>query len=78
MNDRTARTPGLTVRVRGLTTQKHLSVESYWAQGAKDITRKRVKALAANALDAVGQPQTRSTPSRQLHKLTKQEGSLGE
>ena len=26
LSDRTARTPGLTVRVRGLTTQKHLSV----------------------------------------------------
>jgi len=26
LSDRTAHTPGLTVRVRGLTTQKHLSV----------------------------------------------------
>ena len=69
---------GLTVRVRGLTTQKHLSVESYWAQGAKDITRKRVKALATNALDAVGPPQTHLTPPGAATQTHKQKGSLGE
>ena len=37
-------------------TKASLSLKLYWAQGAKDITRKRAKALATNALD-VGQPQ---------------------
>ena len=65
-------------RVRGRGRQASpLSLKRIRRQAAALITE-RAKALATNALDAVGQPQTHSTPSGQLHKLTKQEGSLGE
>ena len=68
------------VRVRGRGQHQSISSSQFKAHPAPGSRKdhERAKALAANALDAVGQPQTRSTPSGQLHKLTKQEGSLGE
>ena len=59
-------------------TKASLSLKLLWAQGAKDITRKRVKALATNALDAVGPPQTHLTPPGAATQTHKQKGSLGE
>ena len=47
-------------------TQASLCLKRIRRQGAARIT-KRAKALATNALDAVGQRQTRSTPSGQPH-----------
>ena len=69
-----------TVRVRGR-GQINTSIslfKAHPAPGSRKDHEARQKALAANALDAVGQPQTHSTPSGQPHKLTSKKGSLGE
>ena len=76
MSDRIA--PAVfTVRVAA-SQAKHLCLKLIGRQGAKDITHGRVKAIAAVPLDAVGQPQTHSTPSGAATQTHKQKGSLGE
>ena len=66
-----------TVRVRGRNTKASpLSLKLVRRQAAARIT-KRVKALAANTLDAVGQRQTHATPLAAT-RTHKQKGSLGD
>ena len=65
------------MRVRGRNTKASpLSLKLVRRQAAARIT-KRVKALAANTLDAVGQRQTHATPLAAT-RTHKQKGSLGD